>query len=188
MRYDPLRHHRRSLRLAGYDYLAEGAYSVTICTRKQECMLGEVVDREMILSEMGKNVEECWLAIPNDLRNVGLDEYQIMPNHIHGIIVLWGGHAVISEDSSLKDLSDKKGSVRDLINQIPPGGSLPLGNQIPPGDSIASGHQNPPVIPVSLVITSLRVIPFRQIIRSFQVVGFLWVLLKSNSQVTSIGR
>ena len=102
MHYDPLRHHRRSLRMRGYDYAAEGAYFVTICTRNRECTLGEIINHEMICSVAGRIAGKCWLAIPDDLSNVLLDEYQIMPNHLHGIVII-----------SCKP-------VGDLINQIPP--------------------------------------------------------------------
>jgi putative transposase len=114
-----LRHHRRSIRLKNYNYSAEGAYSVTICTHNRDCTLGDVANGEMILSEIGRIADECWLAVPNDLPNVVLDEYQIMPNHVHGIVVIW--------DKDAKDLVGDGDSVRDLINQISPG------DQIPPG-------------------------------------------------------
>jgi putative transposase len=135
MPFDPFKHHRHSIRLRGYDYSSDGAYSVTICTRNRECTLGGVVDGEMVLSEMGRNVEQCWLAIPNDLPHVGLDEYQIMPNHLHGIVVLW------RKDDSVGDLIAGKDSVRDLINQIPPGNFDFPGYHIAPGDPLPPDYQ-----------------------------------------------
>ena len=129
MPYDPLRHHRRSIRLRGYDYSAEGTYAVTICTRNRDCTLGEVANGEMTPSEVGRIVDECWLAVPNDLPDVTLDEYQIMPNHVHGIVVIWDNHAkdLVGNGDSRMDLMCNGHSVRDLINQIPPGDQIPLG-------------------------------------------------------------
>ena len=90
MRYDPERHHRRSIRLKGYDYSREGAYFVTICTQYRLCLFGEVVDGEMRLNDAGRIAEQCWLAIPNHFPHVALDAFVIMPNHIHGVLWIVG--------------------------------------------------------------------------------------------------
>lgn len=81
-------HHRRSLRLQGYDYSQPGAYFVTIVTRERACLFGEVVEGEMRLSEAGQVAERCWLDIPNHFPHATLDAFIVMPNHVHGIIVL----------------------------------------------------------------------------------------------------
>ena len=60
MEYDPAKHHRRSIRLKGYDYAQAGAYFVTICVQERECVLGEVVDGQMRLNDWGYVAEECW--------------------------------------------------------------------------------------------------------------------------------
>jgi len=65
MAYDPERHHRRSIRLKGYDYSRSGAYFITICTQDRRCLFGEVVDGNMRLNELGEMVRRCWLAIPD---------------------------------------------------------------------------------------------------------------------------
>lgn len=88
MRFDPDRYHRRSLRLKGYDYSQPGAYFVTICTRGRECTLGDVMDGRMVLSPIGETVQRWWLQICDRFERVELDEFVIMPNHIHGIIVI----------------------------------------------------------------------------------------------------
>ena len=88
MSYDPAKHHRRSIRLQKYDYASEGAYFVTICTHNRECILGEIVEGEVRLSEIGTIAHQCWLEIPNHFKNVALDEYVIMPNHVYGIIII----------------------------------------------------------------------------------------------------
>lgn len=88
MRYDPARHHRRSMRLKGYDYGAAGAYFITICTYQRHCLFGEIIDGEMHLNEFGRVVADCWDAIPGHFPSIQLDESVVMPNHVHGILVV----------------------------------------------------------------------------------------------------
>jgi len=88
MRYDPEKHHRRSIRLKGYDYTRVGAYFVTIVTKNRVCLFGEMVNGEMVANEYGVIVRECWLAIPDHFPHAALDEFIVMPNHVHGIVVL----------------------------------------------------------------------------------------------------
>ncbi len=82
------RHHRRSIRLKGYDYHQTGAYFVTICTHKKKCMLGDVEDGRMVLNEVGQMVQRTWIELPVHYIGVNIDEFIIMPNHLHGIIIL----------------------------------------------------------------------------------------------------
>mgnify|MGYP005856786213 CR=1 FL=1 len=91
---------RRSIRLEGYDYRWPGAYFITICTKRRVCLFGEVVAGEMHLNEVGRTVEGCWLRIPDHFPGVELDAFVVMPNHVHGILVItgswdvpWGTHA-----------------------------------------------------------------------------------------------
>ena len=79
---------RRSIRLQGYDYSKEGVYFVTLCTRLQTALFGEIVDGEMRLSELGKIVEEEWQHIATVRLNVKLDQYVVMPNHLHGLVFI----------------------------------------------------------------------------------------------------
>lgn len=87
-KYDPQIHHRRSIRLKGYDYSQAGAYFVTICVHQRECLLGEIVNGEMRLSRFGKIVQYAWLDLPKHYPHVVLDAFCIMPNHVHFVIVL----------------------------------------------------------------------------------------------------
>jgi putative transposase len=89
------RYRIESTRLRGYDYSRDGAYFVTICTKNRDCIFGDVVVVEtglrpvsttINLSGIGKIVMECWCDLPNHYSNIVLDEFIIMPNHIHGII------------------------------------------------------------------------------------------------------
>ncbi|MBX6362113.1 MAG: transposase [Acidobacterium ailaaui] len=88
MKHDPNKHHRRSIRLQGYDYSSPGAYFITICTQNRESLFGDVVDGEMVWNEFATIAQRCWLEIPCHFLNVSLDEYVIMPNHVHGIIII----------------------------------------------------------------------------------------------------
>ena len=86
MTYNPDIHHRRSIRLKGYDYSQAGLYFVTICTHQRLPLFGEIIEGEMILNAAGMIAKKCWLAIPEHFPQVKLEEFVIMPNHVHGII------------------------------------------------------------------------------------------------------
>ena len=90
MGFDPDKHHRQSIRLKEYDYSQPGAYFVTICTQNQECVFGQVVQGEMILDGAGQMVESVWLQLPEHYPGAEVDAFAIMPNHVHGIIILVG--------------------------------------------------------------------------------------------------
>ena len=77
-----------STRLRGWDYASAGWYFVTLCTRNRECVWGEVVNGAVRLSPMGEIVAEEWRKTEQIRANVALDEWVIMPNHVHGIIVI----------------------------------------------------------------------------------------------------
>jgi len=103
MEYDAAKHHRRSIRLPGYDYRSPGAYFVTICVQGGECRLGEVVDGEMRLNEWGEIASDYWLRIPDHFDHVQLDAWVVMPNHMHGIVLIVGRGEVSPETTSLAD-------------------------------------------------------------------------------------
>jgi REP element-mobilizing transposase RayT len=93
MSYNPNIHHRRSIRLKGYDYSQAGLYFITICTKDRECFFGKIVGVEnfqpvIILNDGGKFTNECWMEIPKHFPNVVLHEHIVMPNHVHGIVEL----------------------------------------------------------------------------------------------------
>lgn len=94
MPYDPERHHRRSIRLRGYDYTRDGAYFVTLCVRDRTCLFGEVVNGEVRLSAAGRIVAEAWTWLAAQYPYVALDAWVVMPNHLHGIIVMGDGGGV----------------------------------------------------------------------------------------------
>jgi REP element-mobilizing transposase RayT len=88
MPYNPAIHHRRSIRLKGYDYSRAGLYFVTICCQDRTYRFGKIENGEMILNDFGKIAYNEWLKLPERYPNMFLDAFQIMPNHIHGIIAL----------------------------------------------------------------------------------------------------
>jgi hypothetical protein len=113
MIYNPNLHHRRSIRLKGYDYSQEGLYFVTICCQNKECLFGKIVDNEMILNNSGEIANDCWQQISKHFPNVILHEYVIMPNHFHGIIQIVGANNHSPEndnnDTRAKDFSPPAG-------------------------------------------------------------------------------
>ena len=90
MKYDSNKHHRRSIRLNGYDYNQAGMYFVTFVTQNRMCLFGEIADGETRLNEAGSVIERWWFEMNNKFRTVKTDEFVIMPNHFHGIVVIVG--------------------------------------------------------------------------------------------------
>jgi putative transposase len=93
---------RRSIRLRDWDYSSRGYYFVTICTQNRECLFGKSIDGKMILNDIGKMIQKHWLEIPSRFTNVILDEYQIMPNHLHGIIQIVGATLVVARTPNMR--------------------------------------------------------------------------------------
>ena len=79
---------RQSIRLKNYDYAQSGLYFVTICTQNRECLFGDIIDGKMVLNNVGNMIEKWWNIIPERFNMTKLDTFQIMPNHLHGIIVI----------------------------------------------------------------------------------------------------
>lgn len=86
MPFDAHLRNRRSIRLPGYRYNWMGFYFVTLCAYERQCLFGEILDRRMILNETGLVVDEEWRRAPAIRPSVRLDQFVIMPNHLHGIL------------------------------------------------------------------------------------------------------
>jgi putative transposase len=80
-----------SARMNGYDYSHDGVYFVTICTHEKKICFGNVADGKMVLNELGLLADKYWLEIPQHFKNVILNEHIVMPNHVHGIVVIDNG-------------------------------------------------------------------------------------------------
>ncbi|GMT48212.1 MAG: hypothetical protein IEMM0007_1778 [bacterium] len=86
MIFNPDTHHRRSIRLKGYDYSQEGLYFITICTQNRSCLFGEIKEGEMVLNDAGIMIKTVWHKIPEYYHEFNIHEFIVMPNHVHGII------------------------------------------------------------------------------------------------------
>ncbi|HEY2986740.1 MAG TPA: transposase [Candidatus Binatia bacterium] len=116
MKYDPDKHHRRSIRLNSYDYRQSGAYFITVCTRDRKCFFGAVAGGEMQLNDAGEMVNSAWQELPSRFPSVCLDAFTVMPNHIHGIIFV--GAQFIAPESNL----DMK--IQGVMNHAPTLGKI----------------------------------------------------------------
>src|SRR5215216_3689961 len=87
MKFDPNKHHRRSIRLPEYDYTQPGAYFVTIVAWQRQSLFGEIIDGQMVINELGKIVAEKWQWLTTQYDYVELGAWVVMPNHFHGILV-----------------------------------------------------------------------------------------------------
>jgi len=107
---------RRSIRLDGYDYTQAGAYFVTICVRDPFRLLGAVVDDEMTLNQYGDIVNEEWAYTALVRAEIALDAYVVMPNHIHGIVVVTDdGHKRAHAASYARPLRSPSYTVGSLV-------------------------------------------------------------------------
>ena len=82
---------RRSIRLRDYDYSTPGAYFITACTHNRLPLFGRVVNDKMAANRLGAVVEDCWRRLPDHYENVVLDAFVLMPNHVHGVIIIGDG-------------------------------------------------------------------------------------------------
>src|SRR5579885_2189273 len=88
MSHDQTAQHHRSTRLPHYDYSQPGWYFVTVCTHENSVMFGHIVDNKMCLNASGELIQKTWSTLPDRFPSVQLDAFVVMPNHIHGIIIL----------------------------------------------------------------------------------------------------
>ena len=113
MKYNPEKHHRKSIRLTGHDYSQTGAYFVTICTQDRECLFGDVIEKQMILNSNGDIARHCWFELFKKFNNIGSPAFVVMPNHIHGIII-------IQRQVKIHKTQENQSDGRGLIRQIHP--------------------------------------------------------------------
>ncbi|MFA5076297.1 MAG: transposase [Patescibacteria group bacterium] len=108
-----------STRLADYDYSSPGRYFITICVKDRRCCFGEIKNGEVVLSDLGKIAGDCWLEITKHFKNLELDEFVVMPNHVHGIIIIL--------DDNIGDVETQHAASLRYKNKFGPSvtGSLP---------------------------------------------------------------
>lgn len=148
-------HHRRSIRLKGYDYSQEGLYYITVCVQNRECLFGDIVDCKITLNDSGELIEKQWLALPDRFPNVQLHEFVVMPDHFHAILEIVptvgaypcgrpssdnGGRPLSDDDDCPLHDSDS----RPLLNGVD---GQPLNNTVESkSDDVSSfGHADTPI-------------------------------------------
>ncbi len=114
MTYNRDIHHRRSIRLRGYDYSSIGAYFVTICVHERQCLFGDIVDGEMWLNDFGNIIATEWMRLTELRPDIETGEYVVMPNHFHGIV------HIIEQSTALID-KDNVGTIHTVgaIHELP---------------------------------------------------------------------
>src|SRR5690606_30965470 len=110
-KYNPHKHHRRSIRLKGYDYAQEGLYFITICCQDRAHLFGHIDNGEMILNAYGKIAHAEWQNTEQIRNNCRIHEFIIMPNHIHGIIEILFKKETENEIGKFQSPSQTIGSI-----------------------------------------------------------------------------
>ncbi|MCL5666811.1 MAG: transposase [Patescibacteria group bacterium] len=108
---------RKANRLKQYDYSRPGFYFVTVCAKDMRCCFGEVIKGEMILNEWGKIAEKFWKEIPKYYKGISLDVFRVMPNHVHGIIVIGDVGADIIRPYKRPSISQMVGSFKRVSSK-----------------------------------------------------------------------
>ena len=120
--YNPDIHHRRSIRLKGYDYSSEGLYFVTICTQNRECLFGEIKNDEMILNDAGRMVEKWYNKTQDKFPEIVCHEMIIMPNHFHCIWENVGLHcaSAVGADPCVRPVTNNVQPIENNVQSIGP--------------------------------------------------------------------
>jgi putative transposase len=114
MKYDPDKHHRRSIRLRGYDYSSAGAYFVTICAQNRMSLFGTICDGIMQMDAAGQMIAGEWQGLVERFPDIELDEYVVMPNHFHGILVINNPRRVWASTRDAPTLGDMIGAFKSI--------------------------------------------------------------------------
>ena len=117
-KFSPQKYHRRSIRYPRYDYTNPGAYFITICTNQRYCLFGDIVDRKMYENIYGATVRATWQRLPSYFKNLTLDVFVVMPNHIHGILCLEEPLERMQIDDYPSYFDQKKGTYSGSIPAI----------------------------------------------------------------------
>jgi REP element-mobilizing transposase RayT len=130
--------HRRSIRLRNYPYAERGFFFITICTHEKRCTLGKIANYEIALSKIGQIAEKCWREIPLHFPTAKLDQYTIMPNHLHGIVIISKDESAPTLDTPFERFGKPirgslptiirsfKSAVTKRVHELGENGSLPV--------------------------------------------------------------
>ena len=139
MSYDPNLHHRRSIRLKGYDYSQSGYYYITLCVKNNDCLFGEIVDHQMNLNDAGKMVEKWVHELGHKYPDIECGEYVVMPNHFHCIIENNGkGNPNMNDNSGIV-----RANLRVCPDELKEGKHVGLPVQLP--DGVLGEHVGSPL-------------------------------------------
>lgn len=176
MKYDPLKHHRHSIRLKGYDYSSEGLYFLTLCCQDRVCLFGEIKNGEMILNDAGKMIENEWIKLPARFKNIKLHEYVIMPNHFHSIIEIVGASLVGAPGRNEQGIaSPERATTRVAPTRVAPTGIAPTG--IAPTEEITSTPTNKTVGDIMDAFKSITTVEYIRGVKTYNWLAFnkrLW--------------
>jgi REP element-mobilizing transposase RayT len=119
MKYNPDKHRRRSIRFTGYNYSLPGVYFVTICVKDRECFFGEIGEAAIKLNDAGIMIQESWEELPKRFESIDLDEFVVMPNHLHGIVVLKDsvGASLVDAQYDANDLGPARGTLKKVPDE-----------------------------------------------------------------------
>jgi putative transposase len=124
-RYNPNIHHRRSIRLKGYDYRQAGLYFITICCEDRVSRFGHIENGIMLLNECGQIACDEWYKLPERYPVIELDIFQLMPNHIHGIIAITvGATLAVAPPTAVAPLNNNVDKTRARVNRAPTIGDI----------------------------------------------------------------
>ncbi|MBP1618882.1 MAG: hypothetical protein H6Q14_2709 [Bacteroidetes bacterium] len=112
MTYNPQKHHRKSIRLKGYDYTQAGLYFITICTQNRLCLFGKIRSAEMILNDAGMMIEKWYYELENKFSDIRCHEMIIMPNHFHCIVENVGADLRVCPNTNNADANTMIGNIR----------------------------------------------------------------------------
>lgn len=107
-----------SARLQSWDYSSNGAYFITICTKSRNHYFGKISNGEMQLSDIGKLAVQFWLVIPNHFQYVELGNFVVMPNHVHGILIIDSNLHLQTEQCSTSTISTMVGSYKSIVTKM----------------------------------------------------------------------
>ncbi len=118
MSYNIEKHHRRSIRLKGYDYSQPGTYFVTICTQDHCCLFGDIINGNIQLNNAGKMVNNWWNQLTHKYKNVEFDKYIVMPNHLHGLIIVGADPRVCPNNKKGEHIIRNENELNRIRNHI----------------------------------------------------------------------